>query len=49
MAVEEWDVSDLSNLGGAEGDLRDQMVEHLMHFREQIDHLETCYDLDPYE
>ena len=50
MTVEEYGWFLIHQISEApKGVLREQMVKHLMNFRDQIDHIETCYDLDPYE
>jgi 23S rRNA G2069 N7-methylase RlmK/C1962 C5-methylase RlmI len=50
MTVEEYGMFLIFQISEApKGDFRDLMVEHLLNFRQQIEHLENCYDLDPNE
>ena len=32
-----------------EGEIRDEMAAHFAAFRAQIDFLETCFEINPYE
>ena len=42
-----WLVGTISNLPA--GNERDLWCEHFANFRAELDHLELCFELDPYQ